>query len=183
MPKLVQIATSAEYALSRDGTRQDNEPKPRIFSSMLARLRDRLAQFWARPSTRFLLCGGFAAFVNWATRFPLSWVMPFPAAILVALAIGMTVGFVLYRSLVWPHSARSLLAQIGTFVAVNSVNAAGILVVSIVLANLLGHTSLSRPVAEGLAHAAGIALGAVANFIGHGRFTFAGRRQGLTPSS
>ncbi len=133
-----------------------------------------IRSFWQRPSVRFLVCGGLAALVNWAVRFPLSKVMPFSAAVLVALIIGMCAGFLLYRTFVWNRSHRSLSAQIGMFIAVNSVNALGILAISSLLILALRHTSLHPELAEATAHAIGIAAGAVANFFGHSRLTFGG---------
>jgi energy-coupling factor transport system substrate-specific component len=137
---------------------------------MLARL---LSRMLSRPSVRFLVCGGIAAAVNWLARFPLSLVLPFEAAVLAALGVGMVCGFLLYRRFVWPEPDVPLFRLVGRFIAVNLVNAAGILVVTLLLAMLLGKTGAPLWLAEGAAHAIGIAAGAVLNYVGHSRITFA----------
>ena len=126
-----------------------------------------------RPGVRFLFCGGLAAFVNWAARFPLSLVLPFWMAVLGALAVGMLCGFFLYRSLVWPHSNVPLTVQAWRFIAVNAVNAATILLVTMLAVAALQALAVAPATAEAAAHAFGIAAGAVLNYFGHARFTFA----------
>jgi energy-coupling factor transport system substrate-specific component len=122
---------------------------------------------------RFLLAGGFAAFVNWAVRFPLSLVMPFWAAVAVAMGIGMCVGFVIYRRYVFPGSSRRLWKQVRDFIAVNGVGIVVTLAVAVGLKQLLlPHALFEEVVLEALCHAAGIAAGAVANYFGHRDVTF-----------
>lgn len=62
---------------------------------------------------RFLLAGGFASGVSWASRFLFNTVMPFALAVATATALGMVIGFLIYRSFVFPGSSRSLAAQLG----------------------------------------------------------------------
>ena len=46
--------------------------------------------FLALPQiVRFLLLGGLAAAINWLVRFPMSLVLPFPAAVFLAYLVGM----------------------------------------------------------------------------------------------
>lgn len=61
---------------------------------------------------RFIAAGTLAAGVNWAARFPLNTLMPFFAAVLCAAAIGMVVGFLLYRSCVFTGSQRAWHLQV-----------------------------------------------------------------------
>jgi energy-coupling factor transport system substrate-specific component len=121
---------------------------------------------------RFIIAGGFAAVVNWLVRFPLELVMPFIPAVIAATIIGMVVGFISYRSFVFPGSARPLTGQIRDFVAVNLLGMA----VTVVVAALLRHVILNvvdvLPDVNAVAHALGIAAGALANFLGHKRVTF-----------
>ncbi|MCG6122884.1 MAG: GtrA family protein [Microvirga sp.] len=128
-----------------------------------------------RPSpqvVRFLLLGGLAAAVNWGVRFPLSLLMPFPAAVAAAYAIGMTVGFTLYRKYVFPGGGRPIAQQATLFVIVNSVTAAFVMVVAIALVAAPPLEPLPLPVREGLAHGFAIALGATCNFFAHKLLTF-----------
>lgn len=123
---------------------------------------------------RFLFVGGFAAAVNWLVRFPLSTVLPFEAAVLLAYMIGMTTGFVLYRRYVFPGSDRKIGQQIAIFILVNL---AGALVVLAVATALLAAQGDWYPlwIKEGLAHGIAIGVGAFANYAGHKLLTFSRR--------
>lgn len=142
--------------------------------SLMDRLKDLIA---SSAIVRFLICGGTAAAINWFARIALSWVMPFEPAILVAYVIGMTAGFLLYRHLVWPGSGISWRSQVPSFIVVNIVGAA------VVLATALGLESAASgffgPSAflDAFAHGTAIAVGAVANYLGHSRITFAGQKK------
>ncbi|MGE7153710.1 GtrA family protein [Methylorubrum rhodesianum] len=125
---------------------------------------------------RFLIAGGSATAINWLTRIPLSLVLPFEAALLTAYGLGMAASFWLYRAFVFRVASRgSLRGQVGLFLAVNAVGAGVVLAVS--TAMLDGLTillpELRLPVAQALAHGLGIAVGAVANYLGHRLLTFA----------
>jgi len=130
----------------------------------------RLAQL--PQGIRFLLAGGFAAAVNWLVRFPLSWAMPYALAVVAAGAIGMTVGFVIYRHYVFPGSGRAPARQMRDFIAVNLGAMVVVAVVAVALKAgvfpLIGFAMAP----EAVAHAVGIAAGAVANFVGHRSVTF-----------
>ncbi len=121
---------------------------------------------------RFLLVGGFAALVNWLVRFPLSLFLPFAAAVATATAIGMVVGFVLYRHLVFPGSQRALGDQLRDFILINLVSMGIVTFVAVVFEDrvlpLIGVTWH----AEAIAHAIGIAAGALSNFYGHRHHSF-----------
>lgn len=126
---------------------------------------------------RFLLCGGTAAAINWLARIGLSFLMPFEAAIILAYAIGMTAGFLLYRHLVWPEAKAAWKSQVPAFLLVNAVGAVVVLGAAVglerVLAGLFGPSALI----ETFAHGAAIAVGALANYLGHSRITFAKTKQ------
>lgn len=124
-----------------------------------------------RPA-RFLLAGGAAAGINWLVRFPLSTVMPFLPAVLVAAAIGMLVGFVLYRGFVFPRSPRPMILQIRDFAAVNAVTSLAVAAFSVLGLALLGSVVARHALAEAVAHAAAIGAGAALNYVGHGLVTF-----------
>ena len=124
---------------------------------------------------RFLVAGALAALVNWLARFPLDLVMPFAAAVVVATAVGMTCGFLLYRAWVFPGSDRSLMVQIRDFVLVNLIGIAVMVAAAIVLRSLLLAAAVPEIVAAAAAHAVGIGMGAAANFLGHRHITFRNR--------
>ncbi len=130
-------------------------------------------------AARFLVAGGLSSLVNWLVRFPLSAVIPFMGAVALAYAFGMAVGFMLYRSWVFPGSTLPLGTQAVRFLAVNALGLATVLVSARLFVPMLGLGGpLSLAHAEALGHGAAIATGAVVNFIGHRAVTFA--RRGLT---
>lgn len=126
-------------------------------------------------SVRFLFAGGFAALVNWLVRFPLSALMPFGPAVAVANVIGMIVGFIIYRRFVFPGSKRRLGHQVRDFVVVNLVSMVVVVGVSVLCADYLLPFIGVRWQVQAIAHAIGIACGAVSNFLGHRQFSFAQR--------
>lgn len=122
---------------------------------------------------RFFLAGGSAALINWLARFPLSMLLPYPAAVAAALAIGMTYGFIVYRQ--WAFGSvgkRPILLEIRDFIAVNAAGGVVTIVVTIAGNWVLRELHLFFTVAEGAAHAMGIGVGAVVNYIGHKHITF-----------
>ncbi|NOZ33492.1 MAG: GtrA family protein [Alphaproteobacteria bacterium] len=123
---------------------------------------------------RFLLLGGLAALINWLVRFPLSEILPFESAVAFAYLIGVSAGFVLYRTFVFPGGTRPMGVQITMFLAVNGIGALVVLAVSLGMLALLA--GLNRGLGEAIAHASGIGVGAIANFFGHKMITFAAGR-------
>ena len=121
---------------------------------------------------RFLVLGGLAAAINWLVRFPLSLVLPFPAAVFVAYLIGMSAGFTLYRAYVFPNSARPVAAQAALFLIVNAFGAVVVMVVSLVLLDHVLPAIGWHFLPEALAHGTAIGVGAVANFFGHKYLSF-----------
>lgn len=129
---------------------------------------------------RFLFAGGLAAGINWLVRFPLSCAMPFPLAVFAATLVGMTAGFVLYDSLVFPGSRRPLHVRLRDFMLVNLAASGAVVATAagadVALPRLI--SSLASGAAHALAHAVGIAAGAGLNFFGHQALTFGDTRRG-----
>ena len=137
-------------------------------------LRARMSPAELRRIGRFLLAGGFAAFVNWAARFPLNEIMPFSAAVLVAYGVGMVVGFFLYRLFVFEAHGGDARSQLWKFILVNAVGAVEVWLLALVfvhwLAPAVGWTLWVEPIA----HAAAIGIGADPSYVGHRLLTFRG---------
>ena len=125
-----------------------------------------------RPQARFLIAGGIAALVNWLVRFPIELVVPYFAALLLATSIGMTCGFLLYRSWVFPGSTRSLADQIRDFILVNLTGQATMLGIATIVRQLLFVVEIGPFIAGAVAHALGIGAGAIVNYLGHRHLTF-----------
>lgn len=132
------------------------------------------ARLWSLQSSksRFLVAGAAAALVNWLARFPVELVLPFAAAVVVATGIGMACGFVLYRNWVFPGSHRPITAQVRDFVLVNLLGQATMLGLAVLLREALILAGLSAWIAGAVAHALGIAAGAIVNYLGHRHVTF-----------
>lgn len=121
---------------------------------------------------RFLIAGSFATAINWLIRFPLNLVMPFAAAVTLATLTHMMVAFVLYRLWVFPGSKRGTVQQVRDFILVNAVGMTVTVAVSVGLCECLVSAELAESIAAAAAHILGIAAGAVATYLGHGRLTF-----------
>jgi energy-coupling factor transport system substrate-specific component len=126
-----------------------------------------------RSEGRFLVAGGISALVNWLVRFPVEMVLPFFAALLVATCVGMTCGFLLYRGWVFPGSTRPIVGQIRDFIVVNLTGQVTMLGVAALARQLLILAQIETIIAGASAHALGIAIGAVVNYLGHRHVTFA----------
>jgi len=124
------------------------------------------------PQARFLIAGSIAAAINWLARFPLEEIMPFPAAVLGALAIGLVCGFWLYELWVFPGSPRPMWVKVRDFLAVNALTQAVMFVVAVGLRSVAIGVGIEARWAGAGAHFLGIAAGAVVSFLGHRRFTF-----------
>ncbi|MEE7465024.1 sugar translocase [Methylobacterium fujisawaense] len=120
---------------------------------------------------RFLFAGGSAAGLSWVARFVFSAAMPYSAAVAAATATGMIFGFFAYRSLVFPDSRRTLFAQLCGFLVVNLIGGAVTVAVATFTCDLV-LLPLGFPAAAPASHAIGIAVGAVANYLGHKTITF-----------
>lgn len=131
-----------------------------------------LRRFSTDPRTRFLVAGGFATLVNWLIRFPLDVVMPYAGAVAFAAVAHMICSFMLYRSWVFPGSRRRFGEQVRDFVLVNLVGMAVTVGVSVFLRQILVSLAADAAIAGAVAHIIGIASGAVAGYLGHGRVTF-----------
>mgnify|MGYP000035299359 CR=1 FL=1 len=125
---------------------------------------------------RFLVVGSLAAAVNWIARIALSAAfapaLSFEMAVLIAYAIGMTSGFLLYRAYVFPESDLAVAVQIRRFIVVNLASAAEVWVIAVLLVGPLAQATGHEPLAEALAHGVAIACGAATSYLGHRLLTF-----------
>jgi energy-coupling factor transport system substrate-specific component len=151
----------------------DRQPAP---SGRPARIAGRgvplLTRLSGSAAVRFLLAGGTAAFVNWASRIALSLAVPFETAVILAYGIGMAVGFTLYRSFVFVGSDLPMRQQVVRFLGVNAIGATVVFFVAKALLWAALGAGLPQALAEAVAHGLAIGVGAVINFAGHKLFTF-----------
>ena len=129
----------------------------------------------------FALVGGFAAGVNWGSRYLLSVALTLEAAIIIAYIIGMTVAYFLNRWFVFGQSGRSIRDEYTRFGIVNLVALVQVFLVTIGLDRyLFPAIGLDWHKTE-IAHAIGVASPILTSFIGHKYFTF--RDDSGTPKS
>ena len=125
---------------------------------------------------RFLACGGFAAFVNWLSRFSWSLIFPFGAAVIAAYATGMVVAFILFRRFVFDADHGDMSAQARNFVVVNLIGMAA----TWAMANLLVLWWLPamgmRSHVEAVGHAIAILTPVATSWFGHRLLTFRSKR-------
>jgi len=127
---------------------------------------------WLPAPVRFLLAGGAAAAVNFASRILLSLYLSYAVAIVFAFLIGMATAFLLNRRFVFPAATRGLHHQMIWFVAFNVLALVQTLAISLLLARFaLPHLGVTWH-AETVAHAVGIAIPMFTSYLGHKHLTF-----------
>ena len=119
-----------------------------------------------------MLAGGVAAAVNILSRWLLSSIMAFEAAIVVAYLIGTLTAFILTRRFVFGKSERQVRSEAFRFILVNLAALLQVWIVSVGLADwifpklgLAWHPQL-------IAHMIGVLSPVLASYFGHKYFTF-----------
>ena len=120
----------------------------------------------------FLAAGGFAAFVNLASRYLLTPFMGFRLSIVVAYLLGMVVAFVLFRTLVFGRSGASVTRESYRFVVVNLLALMLVWIISVTLVSVVFPAVELIWHAEDIAHFIGTCVPAITSYIGHSIFTF-----------
>ncbi len=120
---------------------------------------------------KFLLAGGTAAALNFASRFLFDPVMSYWAAVAAAYGVGFVTAFTLNRIFVFPASGKPMHREISWFFLFNLIAFPVVIGASTGLAWLFAHV-VSRPLAEAGGHAISIMLPAVVNFAAHKFITF-----------
>ena len=124
---------------------------------------------------RYLALGGFAAAVNWSSRFAWQTIMPFGAAVVAAYLTGMVVAFVLFRTFVFPGSKTPIPTQVRNFILVNLLGIAQTWIISLLLVERLFPAIRFTFQPEAIGHAIAIAAPTVTSWFGHRYLTFADR--------
>ena len=126
---------------------------------------------------RFLLAGGFAAAINFGSRFFYSLFVDFSTAVVLAFFTGLTTAFVLNKTLVFTSSRNTVLQEAGWFALINLLALAQTWALSVYLAMYLAGVlpvegDAGRELAQAISHGAGILLPVVTSYIGHKYLTF-----------
>jgi putative flippase GtrA len=131
----------------------------------------------------FLALGGFAALMNFGSRFVYSLALPFAVAVLLAYVTGMAVAFTLFRLFVFPGSPRPIAAQMRDFTLVNLLGIAQTFAIALALVDWLLPAIGFRWHAEAVGHAAAIAAPTVTSWFGHRHLTFAAHLRTTRPDA
>jgi putative flippase GtrA len=122
--------------------------------------------------TLFLLVGGIAAGLNWASRFVFSEFFRFEIAVVLAFLVGLTSGFFLMRRYVFTGGDQPVVAQAGKYLVVNLFALVQTLVISLIFARWLLPSIGAEAHAEPVAHLIGVLMPVVTSYFGHKLLTF-----------
>lgn len=120
----------------------------------------------------FIIAGGFAAIVNFASRFAYSEFVSFGAAVILAYITGMITAFILNKLFVFEKSSHSTQKEFIYFTLVNVVAIIQTYLISVGLAEYgfpyLGFDFYPKAVAHGI----GVIFPVFTSFFGHKYFSF-----------
>lgn len=125
-----------------------------------------------RQFVKFLLCGGLAAGLNWASRFLFSIWMPFEYAVIAAFFVGLISGFLMMRLYVFDGKEKPVMPQASKYAFINMLALVQTLIISVVLARWVLPAWGVVVHAEALAHMAGVLMPVVTSYFGHKLLTF-----------
>ena len=126
---------------------------------------------------RFLVAGGFAALVNFGSRFFYSIFVDFSAAVVLAFFTGLATAYLLNKKYVFTASGNTVAQEVSWFVFINMLALAQTWGLSVYLVQVLPeYIATDGPGGEelvaALAHGAGIILPVFTSYIGHKYLTF-----------
>ncbi|MEI7707650.1 MAG: GtrA family protein [Chlorobium sp.] len=131
-----------------------------------------IKKFMSRQFFLFLLTGGLAALVNFASRIGYSQFVVYSTAIVLAYITGMITAFTLARLFVFKESRQIVPQSAYYFVLVNVVAVAQTWLISLWLAYYaLPYLGVQHFVPE-IAHAIGLAVPIFSSYIGHKKLSF-----------
>ncbi len=131
-----------------------------------------LVPFLSSQFIRFLFTGGFAACVNFGSRFFYNRLMDFGEAVLVAYATGMITAYILAKLFVFEKSIHTTTKEFFYFAVVNLAAVAQTYIVSIGLANYLFPFLSFDLYPKAVAHGIGIIIPVFTSFVGHKHLSF-----------
>lgn len=131
-----------------------------------------LSDFKSKQFIAFLFAGGFAAVVNFGSRFLYNEYMSFGNAVIIAYITGMITAFVLSKLFVFDNSVHSTKKEFFYFTLVNVVAIIQTYVISIGLAEYLFPSIDFTFFPHAIAHAAGVVFPVFTSFVGHKYFSF-----------
>ena len=134
-----------------------------------------LTEFKSKQFIFFLCAGGFAALVNFCSRFIYNEFVSFGIAVIFAYITGMITAFILTKFFVFGKSIHSTRKEFIYFVLVNLVAILQTYVISVGLVKYIFPIIDFKFSPEAVAHAFGVIFPVFTSFIGHKYFSFKGR--------
>lgn len=131
-----------------------------------------ISAFRSRQFLAFLVTGGIAALVNFASRILLSRSLDFSLAVILAYVLGMVTAFVLAKFFVFTGSQQTVRKSALFFVLVNLVAILQTWGISLLLAYHVLPAMGIRMYAPEIAHAIGIVVPVFTSYLGHKYWTF-----------
>ena len=125
-----------------------------------------------RQFVLFLVSGGVAALLNWASRFLFSLWMTFEWAVVCAFGVGLATGFILMRTIAFDGRGKPALPQAGRYALVNAAALAQTWIVSVLLARWALPAMGVTTHAEAVGHLAGVLFPVFTSYIAHRKYTF-----------
>ena len=125
-----------------------------------------------RQFFRFLLAGGFAAFVNVISRIGFSSLLRFELAVMAAYFIGMVTAYILSRRYVFIKTKQSVRRSFVIFTMINLFAILQTWLVSVGLRNQLLPILGSVALVDLIAHSFGVMFPVITSFFGHKFLSF-----------
>ncbi len=135
-----------------------------------------LAEFKSKQFISLLFAGGFAALVNFGSRFFYNEFFSFGNAVILAYITGMITAFVLTKLFVFEKSAHSAKKEFFYFTLVNVVAIIQTYIISVGFAEYLFPMMGFEFYPEAVAHAIGVIVPVFTSFFGHKYFSFRGEK-------
>lgn len=131
-----------------------------------------IAEFKSKQFISFLFAGGFAAVVNFGSRFFYSEFLSYGNAVILAYITGMITAFILSKLFVFEKSVHSTKKEFYYFTLVNIVAVIQTYIISVGFAKYLFPMVGFEFYPEVVAHAIGVVFPVFTSFIGHKYFSF-----------
>ena len=133
-----------------------------------------IAEFKSKQFISFLFAGGFAAVVNFGSRFFYNEYVSYGNAVILAYITGMITAFILTKLFVFEKSAHSTKKEFFYFTLVNMVAIIQTYIISVGFSQYLFPSIGFEFFPDAVAHAMGVIFPVFTSFIGHKYFSFRG---------
>lgn len=131
-----------------------------------------ISSFKSKQFISFLFAGGFAAIINFGSRFFYNKFVSFGNAVILAYITGMITAFILAKLFVFDKSVHSAKKEFFYFTIVNVIAILQTYIISVALANYVFLILKFNFYPKAIAHAIGVIFPVFTSFIGHKHISF-----------